>query len=248
MILHNYSCCNPDIKGVDGWQRPFVFNKLLTGGGKLEIKLTVTAKKQPKSETRKLVEREVKDLSRKELAKQAKVLFGTVNKRIKRLQNSNVVSPALDYLKKRRSPHFTVGGKSLEQLQKEYSEALAFYNLETGTVTGARAFTNNLEHMLGDRVHDTDYLSRIFDILHSVEDRLPALYKNRFGTDPQVLQNMIEKVEGLEGRLFSENAEIYEKSLTKFVDELEKKLTDEVDRNIDDIINAMAKALGGNLF
>lgn len=248
MILHNYSCCNPDIKGVDGWQRPFVFNKLLTGGGKVEIKLKVTAKTQPKSETRKLVEREVKDLSRKELAKQAKALFSTVNKRIKRLQNSDVVSPALDALKKKRTPHFTTGGKSLEQLQKEYSEALAFYNLETGTVTGARAFTNKLENMLGERVHDRDYLAKTFDLLHTVQNRLPELYKNKFGTDPQELQNMIERVEGLEEQLYSDNAEEQEKAMSELLDNIIKQLTDELQQTIDSIINNAAKSLGGTLF
>lgn len=215
----------------------------------MRASIKVTGKVQPKSETRKIVSESIQDLSRKELAQRAKQLFSTVNKRINRLKNSDVVSPALDALQNKREAHFTIGGKDLKALQREYAEALSFYNLETGTVKGARAFTKSLENMLGERVHDKNYLRKTFELLHTVQNRLPQIYKDRYGTDPIELQIIIERYTDLEESLYSNNAIEREQAIIQLIDKLTNDLTDQLHTTLEDIINSAVNDLGsGDLF
>lgn len=143
------------------------------------------------------VRKEIEEMTRQELAKQATKLFSAVNKRIDRLQASNTISPALEALQRKRGDtHFSARGKSLEALQDEYVEALSFSNLQTSTVSGARQYTNQLKSLLGDRIKDSDYVSSVFDLMHGVAERLPVeLASNMIGTN-DILNDVIETAIG----------------------------------------------------
>lgn len=142
--------------------------------------------------TAEAIATDIEEYTRDELAKVATVVFSTVNKRIQRLIDSDTISPAYEALLRKRDTHFSVGGKDRKDLVREYSEAVAFYNMTTGTVTGARAFTNNLKAKIGERVNDKEYINKVFDLLHGVEERLPVyLANNMIGTN-EILDNIIE--------------------------------------------------------
>lgn len=177
----------------------------------------------------------------KELKQGARQIFSTVNKRIDRLQNSNTVSPAWEGLKRRRggTGKFTIGNKDLKALQKELADAVAFYNRPTSTVGGARAFTNKLEKQIGTRVHDKDYVSYVFDLMHGIEERIPVeLASNMIGTN-DVLNLVIE--EAVEQDINAINAEssLRDDFISKAVD----KLTDMIDKTVRGSINDLDSAL-----
>lgn len=186
-----------------------------------------------KQETREIIKDVITDLTRQELAKKAKALFSTVNKRIARLQTSDVISPALNALEKKRIPKFTIGGKNLKELQKEYSEALAFYNLETGTVTGARVYTNQLKQYFGDKVKDKNFIAKTFDLLRTLKDRLPELYKNVYGKD---LQTIIQEDTNLQEKLYSENSIESEQAMTELIDKIIEQTTEQTQDQVEDLV------------
>lgn len=214
----------------------------------MDISISVKTQVQSKSVTAKIVKTAVEDMSRKELAQAAKSLFSTVNKRIARLDKSDVISPALNALKQKRTPKFTSGGKDLKALQKEYAEALAFYNLTTSTVTGARNFTNNIKNVVGERIKDEKYVNRLFDTLHTVQGRMPQIFSSgRIGTD-DIIQKIEESAENNEERIFSMDAAEREEELNRIVDELIKQTTDELQATIENIIESAARGFVGDLF
>lgn len=143
------------------------------------------------------VRKEIEEMTRQELAKEANKLFSMVNKRIRRLKDSDTISPALEALQRKRgNSQFSTRGKNLQALQDEYVEALSFSNLQTSTVNGARQYTRGLQDLLGDKIHDKDYISAIFDLMHGLEERLPVeLASNMIGTN-EVLNEVIETAVG----------------------------------------------------
>lgn len=180
---------------------------------------------------------DITNMVRDELAPIASQVFSTVNKRISRIINSDVISPAYEALQRKRGDvYFHVGGKDLDELIQEYSEAVAFYNMPTGTVSGARPFTNNLKNMLGDRIDDKHYIASVFDMLHGIEDRLPIyLAQNMVGSE-EILNRIIEEnIDVSDWDLESMSAE-QEAELSMMVQELidayeeqQKQMEEEID-------------------
>lgn len=167
---------------------------------------------------------EIEKQALKELRRVSKNLFPIVNKRIDRLVNSNTVSPALEGLiKKRGAKHFTSGGKDLKALEKEVASAIAFYNRETSTVTGARHFTSRLQELIGNRIHDKDYINDVFDLMHGVAERVPVkLEKNMVGTN-QILNEVIEEATSQNISAINSDEESRNEFITKLVKQLQKE-------------------------
>lgn len=137
------------------------------------------------------------NLTKSELKKYAQSVFNVANKRISRMEGqTGIISPALTALNKRRNgnTHFSSAGKDLTALEQEITEAMAFTNLSTSTLGGARAFTSKLRDVMGDKVDDKEYISHIFDTMHAVSERIPQLAKNMIGTDT-ILNEIVEEQE-----------------------------------------------------
>lgn len=134
------------------------------------------------------------ELTEREFRKYASKLFGIVNKRINRIEGAKgVVSPALNALKNRGIFHFAVRGKGLTELINEYNIASAFYNLDTGTLKGARAFTDQLKNILGEHgIEDKSYINALFDLFHSIRERIPTIAQGQMGTN-EILQEIYEE-------------------------------------------------------
>lgn len=179
--------------------------------------------------TRELVEMDVTHMVRSELAAIATPLFSTVNKRIKRLIDSDTVSPALEGLIRKRgvNPRFSARGKDLASLQREYAEALAWYNLNTSTVTGARQFTKKLQAKIGERVKDKEYVKSVFDLMHSVAERIPVMLAgNMIGTQ-DILNNIVEQYTADEITEFMSDADVQESIINEMVQEMINALVEE---------------------
>lgn len=183
--------------------------------------------------------RDITKLTQKEFRTQASHLFSAVNKRIKRLENSNVLSPALDALKKSDAgSHFTVRGKSDSELINEYNRALAFYNLHTATVSGARQFTNELKNLLGDNL-DKDYISSIFDMMHTISERLgSSIMKGKIGTN-EILQDLYENDFKNSMSAIKNNKTVREDFIMDAVNRLKKQM---------EVYEVAIEPIGGTLF
>lgn len=180
-------------------------------------------------------------LSLKELKRMSHDLFAVANKRIRRLQNKDVISPALNALQDKRgdNPLFTIGGKDLKALQREYSEAMAFLNLETSTVTGARRYENNLKNLVGDV--DDSTVSYMFDLLHSVQERLPeSVFGSVVGSKP-VLEQLIESIEEETNKTESEYESESDKRESIISDAIDK-LTSMIDKSVQNGIDILQGA------
>lgn len=86
---------------------------------------------------------DVNKLTRSELAKLVTKLDSAANKRIRRIEGAGVVSPAILKLKERFNQadfKFSVRGKNLNELRKQYTQVMGFLGMKTSTLTGARKF------------------------------------------------------------------------------------------------------------
>lgn len=190
--------------------------------------------------TKELVKKGLEDVALKEAKQMAGALFATVNKRINRIIESGEISPAVEGLRRTRGNlKFTTGGKDLAGIQKEWAQAVAFYNLETSTLGGARNFTNKLRNVMGERVKDKEYVASVFDLLHGVEERLPLeLASNMIGTN-DILNNITEIA--VDNDISSINADT--RAREKFITEAIEKLTEQIDKTITGGISELDDAL-----
>lgn len=180
--------------------------------------------------------------------KTAQNLFSLVNKRIKRLQATNgIVSPALTMLNRQRNGnlHFSAR-RDYEDLKKEYAQAYAFYKLETSTVASSRTFTNKLEKRIGERIHDVDYVSEIFDTMHAIADRIPnEIFKGMIGTN-ELLQQVIENAVDSESEMYykteSERDAYISKQVQKVVEQIykeSKEASESINKSLESAFNKL---------
>lgn len=76
-------------------------------------------------------------------------LFCIANKRIKRLEECKLSTPALESVNA-TGGKFCYNGDDLKQLQHEYSRCVNFLYMPTSTITGAREFINKLSELLSN--------------------------------------------------------------------------------------------------
>ena len=107
----------------------------------------------------------------KEIAKHAQKLFDAANKRLKRIEQAKLTSPAYISAMKRGGKFSGRGLSKPEnwnQLMREYSRVVTFLNLETSTLGGARRYEKKLSDLVGDITNDKREI--IFDAFSMVEE------------------------------------------------------------------------------
>lgn len=192
--------------------------------------------------TKNAVRPVIKDMAFEQLKKQAQVVFDRVNKRIRNLETNNkIVSPALQALEKKRgdAPRFGTSGSynNMSSLKREYAQALAFDNMETSTVAGARAYTNNLKNQIPNYNQlSKDAINLIFNSLHALHERMPdALYGNLLKyTD--YLDTIVETASENE---YSEIGST-EGQVDRLVTDAIEKMTSQVTDKLNDAIDAFS--------
>lgn len=186
-----------------------------------------------------------------QMIKESKPLFNRVNRRIRNLErNRQLISPAYNSLRKKRGPAPRFGTSisvhNLDDLQREIALAREFDNLETSSVPGARAFTNNLKSKLDQKATrklDRNFVNQIFDVLHSLHERMPdILYQNQLQY-ASYLDTVVEVAENTDLSKLDE-ADKVETLVTKAID----KLSREVANKINDDIDEVAKLFDTKLF
>lgn len=204
-----------------------------------DVKLTAHIKYANRNE----IYESVKNATESEFRQVANKLFSTVNKRIQRIENSNVISPALNALyRKRGNAHFSAKQGSFDDLKKEYAQAYAFYKLETGTVSGSRMFTNNLKSKIGDRINDREYINYIFDTMHTLQDRFAGeIFKGLIGTN-DLLQDVIEATIDKERSEFEKTEAERDAFISEQVERIASQINNMVENSVHDIDKGLSNA------
>lgn len=177
-----------------------------------------------------------------QMVKESKPLFNRVNRRIRSLErNRQLISPAYNSLRKKRGPAPRFGTSisvhNLDDLQKEIALAREFDNLETSSVPGARVFTNNLKSKLNQKATrklSSDFVNQIFDVLHSLHERMPdILYQNQLQY-ASYLDTVVEVAENTDISKL-DDAEQVETLVTKAIDKLSREVANKMNDDIDEV-------------
>lgn len=210
-------------------------------------KITVKSRKLNGQEKRQIKE-SVKDNAFKQLEKQAKTLFSRVNKRIRTLERASnrgdIVSPALNSLRKKRgqAPRFGTKGSysDLETLKKEMAQAQAFDNMETSTLSGARAYTENLKQQIPNiNELDDSAINLIFDALHGLHERMPTLLYSGLLQYSEYLDTVIEQAENTDLSMIDN----YELRLNTLIDKAIEELSNKVADTVNDGIGILSRGM-----
>lgn len=203
------------------------------------LETTLTQERPTKQEIKK----DVSEMTRSELSKVALKEFSKLNKRIKRLEQATVkdgiLSPALKSVQD-SGGKFSAKGKNLNQLRKEYARAIAFENMETGTVRGARSFTKSMCGIFGyDRISDKKFIAKIYETLHRVQEQLPVV-GNMIGSR-ETLQQIVEH---FDSEYTNANALITmtDEEYAQYLNNLINNLTNSLNASWDDFENEFLDA------
>ena len=143
-----------------------------------------TTPKQPKqSKVAKQLPQNFEKMKRDELAKQLQPTIDAANKRFKRLQGMKTLSPALNSVME-SGGKFSLKGKSRNEVLKEASRAIAFMNMKTSTVSGAKQFEKGFAAKLSNKAKDITNEQRkvLFDNFRKLQQISPVGL-NVYGSD-----------------------------------------------------------------
>lgn len=118
---------------------------------------------------------DIQKLTRKELAVVTSRLVSATNKRIRRLEKSDLgESPAIRSLKERTGEdRLSVKNKKQGQLQKVFTEAKHFLNLKTSTISGYKKVVKNIRKSVAQRtgkdISEVD-ISKLYSTLHKAQE------------------------------------------------------------------------------
>ena len=143
-----------------------------------------TTPKQPRqTRVRKQLPDGFTTMKRGELAKQLQPTIDAANKRLKRLQGMETLSPALSSVME-SGGKFSLKGKTRNEVIKESSRAIAFINMRTSTVSGAKQFENNFAAKLSNKSKNitNDQRKILFDSFRKLQQISPVGL-NIYGSD-----------------------------------------------------------------
>ena len=143
-----------------------------------------TTTKQPKqSKVAKQLPQNFEKMKRDEFVKQMQPTIDAANKRLKRLQGMKTLSPALNSVME-SGGKFSLKGKSRNEVLKEASRAIAFINMKTSTVAGAKQFEKGFSAKLSNKAKDITNEQRkvLFDSFRKLQQISPVGL-NVYGSD-----------------------------------------------------------------
>ena len=116
---------------------------------------------------------EISKLKKPQLRKIVQTLASTSNKRLKRLQQKGISTPASRYVNK--SGKFSTKGKNINQLRAEYIRAKNFLQSKTSTLKGYKQFKKEVQKNLSEKGISSDNLEPIFNIYEKLKDINPSV-------------------------------------------------------------------------
>ena len=118
---------------------------------------------------------EISKLKKPQLRKIVQTLASTSNKRLKRLQQKDISTPASRYANK--IGKFSTKGKNINQLRAEYIRAKNFLQSKTSTLRGYKQFKKEVQKNLAEKGINIslDNLEPIFNIYEKLKDINPSV-------------------------------------------------------------------------
>lgn len=135
-----------------------------------------TTPKQPRqSRVRKQLPDNFTSMKRGDLIAQMQPTIDAANKRLKRLQGMETLSPALNSVMQ-SGGKFSIKGKTRNEILKESSRALSFINMKTSTVSGAKQFEKNFAAKLSNKSKNitNDQRKTLFDSFRKLQQISPV--------------------------------------------------------------------------
>lgn len=135
-----------------------------------------TTPKQPRqTRVRKQLPDSFSSMKRKDLIAEMQPTIDAANKRLKRLQGMETLSPALNSVMQ-SGGKFSIKGKTRNEILKESSRALAFINMKTSTVSGAKQFEKNFAAKLSNKSKNitNDQRKTLFDSFRKLQQISPV--------------------------------------------------------------------------
>ena len=135
-----------------------------------------TMPKQPRqTRVRKQLPDNFSTMKRKDLITEMQPTIDAANKRLKRLQGMETLSPALNSVMQ-SGGKFSIKGKTRNEILKEASRALSFINMKTSTVMGAKQFEKNFAAKLSNKSKNisNDQRKTLFDSFRKLQQISPV--------------------------------------------------------------------------
>lgn len=132
--------------------------------------------KQPRqSRVRKQLPDNFQSMKRKDLIAQIQPTIDAANKRLRRLQGLENLSPALNSVMQ-SGGKFSIKGKTRNEVLKEASRAISFINMKTSTVSGAKQFEKNFAAKLSNKSKNitNDQRKTLFDSFRKLQQMSPV--------------------------------------------------------------------------
>lgn len=141
------------------------------GGNGSPVSVSVTVKKHGNQKDWKLAD-DFYNMTLSELKKEAKSVIDAANKAIKRLEQADIISPALESIHRSGRERFTRAG-DLKTLQKEYAAAVHFMQMKTSHVGDAKRYDKMLQEKLGVNL-TLEQRKKVWEIIRGLEKYSPA--------------------------------------------------------------------------
>ena len=170
----------------------------------------------------------------KEIAKHAQRLVDAANKRLRRMEQAKIMSPAY-YAVMESGGYFSGKGFSgnWNQLMHEYNRVIKFLNMETSTLGGARKYDKKIQNMLGGNVTDNQR-KLIFEIFDKMEE-MDVLGVEQYGSDKLI--NYISS--NVQSDLSSAKADIGSQEYIRIIEENLKRVEQEFIEVYEKGVNAL---------
>jgi len=143
---------------------------------KRQPKQRQTTPKQPRqTRVRKQLPDNFATMKRKDLISEMQPTIDAANKRLKRLNAMETLSPALNSVLQ-SGGKFSIKGKTRNEILKEASRALSFINMKTSTVSGAKQFEKNFVAKLSNKSKNitNDQRKTLFDSFRKLQQISPV--------------------------------------------------------------------------
>lgn len=142
---------------------------------KQAIQVVGRIKQTRQSRVRKQLPDNFSTMKRKDLIAEMQPTIDAANKRLKRLQGMETLSPALNSAMQ-SGGKFSIKGKTRNEILKEASRALSFINMKTSTVTGAKQFEKNFAAKLSNKSKNitNDQRKTLFDSFRKLQQISPV--------------------------------------------------------------------------
>ena len=142
---------------------------------KQAIQVVARIKQTRQTRVRKQLPDNFETMKRKDLIAQIQPTIDAANKRLKRLQGMETLSPALNSVMQ-SGGKFTIKGKTRNEVLKEASRAISFINMKTSTVSGAKQFEKNFAAKLSNKSKNitNDQRKTLFDSFRKLQQISPV--------------------------------------------------------------------------